>query len=262
MIMRHTRWATGTSGPQDLFREERRLGVEGIHTFQGGSYGVPFVPPGPVLIPSVSSKAPKRKLVGLPAAPPPMYRDQDQGFSQRVGPAPNRLENDIFPSMTTGTPTHSGIVAQHPGLPYLLPPRPHASPAAPLLTEPQPYSVFNPVPWHSATPMMLPTQHTFAFTPRVPPGWASVAPGGHQQRGQTAQLGQLGPQMGYPIPQFPVMQSEPLSSSVRRAPSTIPPGNAQAGPSSGVRLVEEVPQPKPRKSRSKPEAGKTYEVVP
>ena len=55
-----------------------------------------------------------------------------------------------------------------------------------------------------------------------------------------------------------------LSSSVRRAPSTIPPGNAQAGPgpSSGVRFVEEVPQPQPRKPPSKPAAGKTYEVVP
>ena len=119
---------------------------EGIHDFQGCSYGAPFVPPAPVLIPSASPKAPKRKLVGHPAAPPPMYQDQDQGFSQRVGPAPNRLENNIFPSLTTGTPTHSGIVAQHPGLPYLLPPRPHASPDAPLPTEPQPYPVFNPVP--------------------------------------------------------------------------------------------------------------------
>ena len=56
------------------------------------------------------------------------------------------------------------------------------------------------------------------------------------------------------------MQSEPLSSSVRRAPSTIPPGNAQAGPSSGVRFVEQAPQP--RKPQSEPAAGKTYEVVP
>ena len=71
--------------------------LEGIQDFEGCSYGAPFVPPAPVLIPSVFSKAPKRKLVGLPAAPPPMYRDQDQGKPQRVGPAPNRLENDFFP---------------------------------------------------------------------------------------------------------------------------------------------------------------------
>ena len=144
-------------------------------------------------------------------------------------------------------------------------PQTYAPLPAPLPRGPLPYPGLYAGKMPPTTPMMLPTQHTFAFTPRVPPGWASVAPGQHQQRGQTAQLGQLGPQIGigYPIPQFPVTHPEQLSSSVRRAPSTfLPPGNAQAGPSSGVRFVEQVPQPQPRKPPSKPAAGKTYEVVP
>ena len=140
---------------------------EGIHDFEGGSYGAPFVPPAPVLIPSVSSKAPKRKLPRYPYAPSYMYQDQDQGKPQRVRPALNRLENNILPSLTTGTPTHSGLVARNPSLSYSHHPQTYAPLPAPLPTFhwSQPYPVFNPVPWHSTTPMMLPTQHTFAFTP-------------------------------------------------------------------------------------------------
>ena len=77
---------------------------EGILEFEGGSYGVPIVPPAPVLIPSVSSKAPKRKPPRYPCAPSYMYQDQDREQPQHAGPAQNRLENNIFPSMTTGTP--------------------------------------------------------------------------------------------------------------------------------------------------------------
>ena len=163
--------------------------------------------------------------------------------------------------MTTGTSTPSGLVAPDPSLPYPFPPGTHASPAVPLPSGSQLYPVLYPAQMHPTAPMMLPTDHTFAFTPRVPPGWASVAPGQHQQRGQTTQLGNFGPQMGYHIPQFPVTHPEQLSSSVRRAPSTfLPPGNAQAGPSSGVRFVQQTLPPK--KPQPKPAAGKTYEVVP
>ena len=87
-----------------------------------------------------------------------------------------------------------GILVLNTSHPYPHHPQTYAPLPAPLPRGPLPYPGLYAGKMPPTTPMVLPTQHTFAFTPRVPPpGWASVAPGQHQhqQRGQTAQLGQL-----------------------------------------------------------------------
>ena len=168
---------------------------EDVRDLESGSYGAPIVQRR-VPAPSALPKAPKRKIVGYPVAASSVYRDQGREQPQHAGPAQNRLDSNFLPSVTSGIPTPSGLVAPNPSLSYSHHPQTYAPLPAPLPRGPLPYPGLYAGKMPPTTPMMLPTQHTFAFTPRVPPGqWASVAPGQHQhhqlQRGQTAQLGQL-----------------------------------------------------------------------